>query len=251
MIRLVLMLFGVAVALCVLIILRPFSADPAPAAAEVTRAADGFALPQGAAAAIAQAIPDVPAGAVAVDGTDLATTTAAILADLGVAVAAPAGPDDPLAAMTLDALGAIRQATGVALPPGAAALQALVARSLREGQSDAVIDARVNEAARRGEVSVPAMLVTAGGRVDTAVLLASIIGAAQSAGGQPPRAVAPLRDPVVHVVAEGDSLGALALHYYGDAARYRLIFDANRTLLTRPDAIGVGQRLVIPELPDA
>ncbi|MEZ4315906.1 MAG: peptidoglycan-binding protein LysM [Myxococcota bacterium] len=49
-----------------------------------------------------------------------------------------------------------------------------------------------------------------------------------------------------HTVAKGDTLGKIAKFYYGDAKRYTDIFEANRGSLANPDAIEVGQRLVIP-----
>lgn len=49
-----------------------------------------------------------------------------------------------------------------------------------------------------------------------------------------------------HTVAKGDTLGKIAKFYYGDAKRYTDIFEANRGSLANPDAIAVGQQLVIP-----
>ena len=51
----------------------------------------------------------------------------------------------------------------------------------------------------------------------------------------------------VHVVAPGDTLGALAKHYYGKAGVYMKIFDANKDILKDPNVIKVGQKLRIPE----
>lgn len=60
-----------------------------------------------------------------------------------------------------------------------------------------------------------------------------------------------LRIPVevpqmVHTVAPGDTLGSISKHYYGDAKRYAEIFEANRGTLSDPNAIDVGQQLMIP-----
>lgn len=52
-----------------------------------------------------------------------------------------------------------------------------------------------------------------------------------------------------HTVERGDSLGKIAKHWYGDAKRYTDIFEANRDQLSSPDAIDVGQTLVIPLKP--
>ncbi|HNX48519.1 MAG TPA: LysM peptidoglycan-binding domain-containing protein [Thermoanaerobaculaceae bacterium] len=53
-------------------------------------------------------------------------------------------------------------------------------------------------------------------------------------------------EPVIHVVAPGDTLGALAKRYYGKAGAYMKIFEANRDILSDPNLIKVGQRLRIP-----
>jgi nucleoid-associated protein YgaU len=49
-----------------------------------------------------------------------------------------------------------------------------------------------------------------------------------------------------YTVGAGDSLGAIALKFYGDAAYFPKIYDANRTILSSPDRLIVGQRLAIP-----
>lgn len=50
-------------------------------------------------------------------------------------------------------------------------LYAMVLTALEQGQSKSYIDQLVNEAHRAGEVTVPALLITASGEVDTAALL--------------------------------------------------------------------------------
>jgi len=49
-----------------------------------------------------------------------------------------------------------------------------------------------------------------------------------------------------HIVKKGDTLSAIAEHYYGDANKWPKIYDANRDLLHDPDKIYPGQELVIP-----
>jgi nucleoid-associated protein YgaU len=49
-----------------------------------------------------------------------------------------------------------------------------------------------------------------------------------------------------HTVAAGDTLGKLAKKYYGDAALYMTIFEANKDQLKDPNMIRVGQKLRIP-----
>jgi nucleoid-associated protein YgaU len=53
----------------------------------------------------------------------------------------------------------------------------------------------------------------------------------------------------VHVIQSGDSLSAIARIHYGDPARWRPIFNANRAAIGGdPDRLRVGTRLVIPPL---
>ncbi len=47
-------------------------------------------------------------------------------------------------------------------------------------------------------------------------------------------------------VQPGDSLSKIAKEFYGNAADYNKIFEANRDKLSDPDKIQAGQELVIP-----
>ena len=49
-----------------------------------------------------------------------------------------------------------------------------------------------------------------------------------------------------HIVAKNDTLYSLARQYYGDHHRWKDIYGANRTSISDPNLIRVGQRLVIP-----
>lgn len=49
-----------------------------------------------------------------------------------------------------------------------------------------------------------------------------------------------------HIVASGESLSKIAKHYYGDAMKYKQIFEANTDVLKNPDVIQPNQVLVIP-----
>ncbi|MDG1396882.1 MAG: LysM peptidoglycan-binding domain-containing protein [Polaribacter sp.] len=51
-----------------------------------------------------------------------------------------------------------------------------------------------------------------------------------------------------HLVKKGDTLGKIAKHYYGNALKYKIIFEANTDTLKNPDIIHPGQELVIPNL---
>ena len=51
-----------------------------------------------------------------------------------------------------------------------------------------------------------------------------------------------------HTVASGETLGKIAKHYYGDAMKYKQIFEANTDILKNPDLIHPDQELIIPNL---
>ena len=51
-----------------------------------------------------------------------------------------------------------------------------------------------------------------------------------------------------HTVASGETLGKIAKHYYGDAMKYKDIFEANSDILKNPDLIYPDQELIIPNL---
>jgi hypothetical protein len=78
-------------------------------------------------------------------------------------------------------------------------------------------------------------------------------GADHRRGGQHPDAPAPARGAgEYHTVAPGDWLSKLARHYYGNMTKWPVIFAANRRLIGRdPNRIKPGQRLLIPNLPQA
>ncbi len=54
------------------------------------------------------------------------------------------------------------------------------------------------------------------------------------------------RAAVAYTVKPGDTLSAIALRFYGDAAEWRLIFKANRRRLRRPSDLRAGMQIVIP-----
>jgi nucleoid-associated protein YgaU len=49
-----------------------------------------------------------------------------------------------------------------------------------------------------------------------------------------------------YVVVQGDSLSKIAKREYGDADKWRTIYEANKGLITDPDLIYPGQELKIP-----
>lgn len=51
-----------------------------------------------------------------------------------------------------------------------------------------------------------------------------------------------------YTVESGDSLGAIAKKFYGEAGKYTVIFEANKPMLKNPDLIYPGQTLRIPPI---
>lgn len=166
------------------------------------------------------------------------------------------------------------------------ALNALIVQAMREGRSDADVDALLNTAVETGQVTPPAAIVTSSGAVDTATLLDSLVrrsmqaqpvnielvnapavfdpapqplaapGSRRIAALQPAGApqialpeVAPAEDGgLTYVVQAGDSLAGIALRHYGSTAAYDIIYRANRDKLPSPSAVRPGMTLRIPAL---
>jgi len=61
-----------------------------------------------------------------------------------------------------------------------------------------------------------------------------------------PKPLMPLRD---HIDRGAETLGSIAKHYYRNARKYPVIFQANATMITNPNRIYEGQILLIPHLP--
>lgn len=53
-------------------------------------------------------------------------------------------------------------------------------------------------------------------------------------------------EPKKYVVVAGDTLSAIAKKVYGDPDRWKEIFEANKDTVKDPNAIRVGQELLIP-----
>ncbi|MEM1322434.1 MAG: peptidoglycan-binding protein LysM [Bacteroidota bacterium] len=51
-----------------------------------------------------------------------------------------------------------------------------------------------------------------------------------------------------YTVKRGDSLSKIAKRFYGDAMKYKVIFEANQPMLKSPDLIYPGQSLRIPNI---
>jgi nucleoid-associated protein YgaU len=60
----------------------------------------------------------------------------------------------------------------------------------------------------------------------------------------------PASESQYYRVVSGDTLSKIAKQYYGDTAKYPVIFEANQPMLKDPDKIYPGQVLRIPPLAD-
>ena len=58
--------------------------------------------------------------------------------------------------------------------------------------------------------------------------------------------VASAAPPRTYTVKKGDTLSEIAANVYGDAGKYRKIFEANKDKLSDPDEIQPGQVLTLP-----
>jgi nucleoid-associated protein YgaU len=61
-------------------------------------------------------------------------------------------------------------------------------------------------------------------------------------------APAPRAAERTYTVVSGDSLSRIAKREYGDANKWRVIYEANRDRISNPDLIHPGQTLTIPPI---
>lgn len=55
--------------------------------------------------------------------------------------------------------------------------------------------------------------------------------------------------PEYYEIKKGDSLSAIAKRAYGDASKWRTIYEANKDQISNPDLIYPGQKIKIPNQP--
>ncbi len=97
-------------------------------------------------------------------------------------------------------------------------------------------------------------VVTLFGKCDTfatkekAVLLAGNVKGVAKVKDENLTAPAPVEKTEFYTVQRGDSLSKIAKKYYGNAAKYPVIFEANREVIKNPDLIYPSQQLRIPKL---
>lgn len=92
------------------------------------------------------------------------------------------------------------------------------------------------------------------GKVDCRITVVAPAAASPSAAATPAAgtasatAQAASAPSTFYTVKSGDTLGKIAKQFYGNAAKYPLIFEANKPMLSDPDKIYPGQSLRIPPL---
>ncbi|HSV26612.1 MAG TPA: LysM peptidoglycan-binding domain-containing protein [Sedimentisphaerales bacterium] len=57
----------------------------------------------------------------------------------------------------------------------------------------------------------------------------------------------PVKTTRFHIVQQGETLASIAVRYYGSAAAFRKIVEANKGALANPDRIHPGMKLIIPD----
>ncbi len=151
------------------------------------------------------------------------------------------------------------------------ALGGLVEKAMKQGKSSEDVLALIDEAlkARKG-LSLEELMKRSGGKLDMRGLLQQLVSraaqnatrstgqddyikalASEGSAAQVPaegkaagkRASAGGR---IITIKPGDTLGSIARTYYGDGAKWKLIYQANRNVISNPDIIPVGRKLRLP-----
>ena len=164
-----------------------------------------------------------------------------------VVASAQADPLQSLSASALSSLSATSPSGAPIILPGE--LRAHIIQAIGEGRPDDYIQELLRQAALLGEQDVPTALITRRGRLDTTALVEALEARDQSRTvtvTDVQRTAA--REPKTYIVQPGDSLAAIARHFYGETGAYDRIYRANRDILNKPDDIRAGQTLVLPGL---
>lgn len=130
-------------------------------------------------------------------------------------------------------------------------------------QSGLFVKTLLRKAEENGEITFPAGLSSENGDVDMDTMLFSLVQSALVRDGTPESSAAAaemtrrafaasgttpvqLDGVTAYTVQPGDSLARISLKFYGQVGGFARIFEANRAVLSSPDRIRVGQRLMIP-----
>ena len=149
-------------------------------------------------------------------------------------------------------------------------LTALVNKAMSKGKSSdyvlKLIDAALKES---GGASLSDIARKTGGKIDMRALLQNIVANAAAGGtqggadddylktikaeagrttltGNTPAKPVASRGGRVITIQPGDTLGTIAMKYYGSVSMWRKIYEANRDVLSNPDIIPRGRKLRLP-----
>ena len=149
-------------------------------------------------------------------------------------------------------------------------LTALVSKAMSKGKSSDYVLKLIDEALKEsGGASLADIAQKSGGKIDMRALLQTIVARAAAGGSQggadddylksikaeagrtsltdktPVKPVAGKGGRVI-TIQPGDTLGTIAMKYYGSVSMWRKIYEANRDVLSNPDIIPRGKKLRLP-----
>jgi len=134
--------------------------------------------------------------------------------------------------------------------------------SINASSAAAELERIISEGAATGALEVPEAAQLGNGEVDSQTLLFDIVQRALADGDTEEVAAAQemrrrafaasgaeteiVSGKRYYVVESGDSLAYISLQFFGNTGDYARIYEANRDVLSSPNQIQIGQRLVIP-----
>ena len=98
---------------------------------------------------------------------------------------------------------------------------------------------------KNGQVDISGAAVSAEQR-EKAILIAGNVDGVERVTADNLKAPAQTQAVEYYVIQSGDTLSKIAQRYYGNAAEYNKIFDANREVIVDADKIYPGQKIRIP-----
>ncbi len=118
------------------------------------------------------------------------------------------------------------------------------ARLARAMQENAAVTQRLRQAqGTLDEIVATARLINGGSAPANPAPAGNVAAERSNPTSAATQAPQPAR---TYVVAENDSLSSISLRFYGTAARWQDIYEANRSILENESMLHPGQRLTIP-----
>lgn len=112
------------------------------------------------------------------------------------------------------------------------------------GMTDLKIEVNDGVATIKGDAESPAALEKAILMAGNAMGIEEVQAADATVAGQQAQFGG---DDEFYVIEKGDSLWKIAANAYGNGAKYKAIFEANREVIEDPDKIFPGQKIRIPK----